>query len=44
MIGAGGPGKVIDSQRVGGYSPLDFPLLGNFVLGFLKTDRDRGRI
>ena len=29
MIGPGVPGKVIDSQRVGGYSPLNFPLLGN---------------
>ena len=35
--------KVIDSQRAGGYSPLDFPLFGRFVLGFLKTERDRGR-
>ena len=35
--------EVFDSQRAGGYSPLDFPLFGRFVLGFLETERDRGR-
>ena len=35
--------EVFDSQRAGGYSPLDFPLFGRFVLGFLETERDKGR-
>ena len=40
-LGAVGPER-FDSQRAGGYSPLDFPLFGRFVLGFLETERDRG--
>jgi hypothetical protein len=35
--------KGFDWQRAGGYSPLDFPPLGRFVLGFLETEQDRGR-
>jgi hypothetical protein len=34
--------KVFDSQRAGGYSPLDFSPFGRFVLGFLGIERDRG--
>jgi len=41
--GRGGPGKVFDWQRVGVYSPSDFPSLGMFVLGGLGTERDGGR-
>jgi hypothetical protein len=41
MVGVVGP-KVFDSQRAGGYSPLDFPPFGRFVLGFLETERGRG--
>jgi hypothetical protein len=33
---------VIDSEKAGGYSPLDFLPLGRFVLGFLETERERG--
>ena len=35
--------KVIDSEKAGGYSPLDFPPLGRFVLGLFETERERGR-
>jgi hypothetical protein len=34
--------EVIDSEKAGGYSPLDFPPFGRFVLGFLETGRERG--
>ena len=40
---AGWAWRVIDSEKAGGYSPLDFPLFGGLVLGFLETERDRGR-
>jgi hypothetical protein len=36
--------KVFDSQGVGGYSPLDFPPYGRFVLGFLETGRKGGGV
>jgi hypothetical protein len=35
--------RVIDSEKAGRYSPLDFPPFGRFVLGFLETERERGR-
>jgi hypothetical protein len=34
--------EVFDSQRTGGYSPLDFPPLRRLVFGFLETERDKG--
>jgi hypothetical protein len=34
--------EVIDSEKSGGYSPLNFPPFGRFVLGFLETKRERG--
>jgi hypothetical protein len=39
---AGSAWRVIDSENAGGYSPLDFPPFGRFVLGFLETERERG--
>ena len=34
--------EVFDSQRAGGYSPVDFPLFGGLCWAFLETERDRG--
>jgi hypothetical protein len=38
MLGGSWARRVIDSEKVGGYSPLDFPPFKRFVLGFLETE------
>jgi hypothetical protein len=38
----GRPGRCLTRIRARGYSPLDFPLFGRFVLGVLGTEQDLG--